>query len=127
MKVRELLKELQSYNPDSEIVIDGTGPVYFVEELPGYYDGYYSEHILGEKVLQGYNIEGIHYTRAGSKVILKTMDLEDIVWNVSSPDEVDKIKVTFDPTMHQGAINSISEKFRVVKEEIMKYFNEGNK
>lgn len=82
MKTKELIKRLQEADPDGEIEvnINGEDP-YLVETLPGYYDGSYQTLIHAEHRKPYYTPIGVTIRRRGKKVIIKTLSIEDILFD----------------------------------------------
>ena len=59
MKTKELIKELQELDPTGETeVVCGCGDIYFVEELPAYYDGRLGVLIKDESKKPYYHVKG---------------------------------------------------------------------
>lgn len=122
MKVKELLKELTNMDPEAEIVC-GDGGVYFVEQLPGYYDGYYEKLIHDESKKPYYSVKGLEYSRSGTKVVFHTMNAEDIIWNCNSLEELNLIEFKFS-NMSPDHIERIKTMIEEKKQEFIKYLNE---
>ncbi len=75
MKVKELIAELQKC--DQEAVVNcGGDPIWFVDQAPGAYDGYYCELIV-----DGHPVK-FQFRRDGRKVILRTLSAERYIENV---------------------------------------------
>lgn len=85
MTTKDLIKRLQEVDPEgnTEVVV-GSDPIYFVEHLPGYYDGAYVTLIQDHGKDPYYNITGAKVTRAGSKVKIHLMSVEDILQDDSN-------------------------------------------
>lgn len=126
MKVQELINELKKWDPNSEVVVGGV-PIYFIEELPGYYDGSYCELIQDDKKKPYYNIDGIKFTRAGKKVSLNIMSIEDVLWNVNTKQDLDNVKIEIDKSMSEDSILSINNRVNNIKKEIIDFFNKEEK
>lgn len=122
MKVQELINELKKCDQDSEVVVGGV-PIYFIQELPGYYDGSYCELIQDEKKKPYYNIDGMKFTRAGKKVSLTLMSIEDVLWNVHSKQDLDNVKIEIDKSLSEDSILSINNRIDNIKKEVIDYFN----
>lgn len=122
MKVKELLKELSSMDPEAEIVC-GDGGAYFVEQLPGYYDGSYEKLLHDESKKPYYSLKGIEYTRSGTKVVFHTMNAEDLIWNCNSIEELDKLEFKFS-NMSPDQIERIQQNITEKKQEFINYLNE---
>jgi hypothetical protein len=82
MTTNELIEALKKEDPqgDAEVVVGGT-PIYYVDRQPGYYDGSYSKLIIDESKKPFYCVKGIKHTRAGMKLKLVTMNMEDVLDN----------------------------------------------
>lgn len=79
MKTKELVAALQSEDPSGELeVVAGGLPIYYVERLPAYYDGNL-QMLVQDKSVQGYNITGYKVTGKGEKVVMRLMDLGDVL------------------------------------------------
>lgn len=77
MKVKELIKQLQLIADQNAEVQTCGGPIWFIEALPGYYDGCYSKLIFDEKYSP--HPIGLEYTREDNKVYIHTLSHEDII------------------------------------------------
>jgi hypothetical protein len=121
MKVKNLIKELEKLDQESEVTIGGSA-IYCVEQLPGYYDGYYEKLIEDESKKPFYSVIGIEFTRANTKVELKTLDVSDILWNCDSEDELDKIIIKFDPSLGDFETNHAKERIEKIKIALLAYF-----
>lgn len=122
MKVKELLKELAGMDPEAEVVC-GDGGVYFVEQLPGYYDGHYEELIHDDSKKPYYSLKGIKYTRSGTKVVFHTMNAEDLIWNCETEADLDKLEFKFE-NMSSDQIDRIQQMIKEKKQEFINYLNE---
>jgi hypothetical protein len=80
MKTKELIQQLQELDPEGEIEVVADGaPIYFAEKLPACYDG--SLQILAQDSnRKGYNVVGYKVTNKGNKILLRTLDLESVMW-----------------------------------------------
>lgn len=101
MKTKDLILELQKCDPNAEVVVGGE-PIFFIEQLPGYYDGSYQKLIQNKS--KNYNIKGIEFTRAGTKVKIHCLSVEDIIWNEESLDAAKKLEFKFDPSLNLSQI-----------------------
>ena len=122
MKVKELLKELASMDPEAEIVC-GNGGVYFVEQLPGYYDGSYESLIHDESKGPYYSLKGIEYTRSGTKVVFHTMNAEDLIWNCESLGDLELLEFKFS-NISPEQIERIKKNIDNKKQEFINYLKE---
>tara|TARA_Y100000310_G_scaffold345691_1_gene468327 strand:- start:4894 stop:5277 length:384 start_codon:yes stop_codon:yes gene_type:complete len=78
MKVGELIKELQEFDLDEEVCV-GNLDIYFLDELPAYYDGNLQRIIKDPEKKHCYSIVGAKVTGKGKKVNLYTMGVEDVI------------------------------------------------
>ncbi len=93
MKTKELIKRLQAEDPSGEIeVCVGSSDIYYLEELPAYYDGRLYTLIRDESKQPFYDVTGMRITGQGRKVSIKLMDLEDVLC-----DNPDATVITEDP------------------------------
>lgn len=120
MKTKDLILELQKCDPEAEVVVGGEA-IFFIEQLPGYYDGSYQKLIQNNS--SNYNIKGLEFTRAGTKVIINTMSVEDIIWNEESAAAARKLEFKFDKSLN----NSQVERFKEQVEKTLKEFEEYEK
>jgi hypothetical protein len=109
-------------DPEAEIVCGGGG-VYFVEQLPGYYDGYYEELIHEESKKPYYSLKGIKYTRSGTKVVFHTMNAEDLIWNCETKADLEKLEFQFE-NMPDYLADRIKQMISEKKQEFINYLNE---
>lgn len=109
MKVKALIEELLKCDQEAEVNIDGNG-IHFVNPLPGYYDGYYEQPTKSD----GVHIDGIHFTRAGNKVILESFELDSAFIDCDTLDEMERLKknFTFDPSLDKSQVRSIEKRIR---------------
>jgi hypothetical protein len=116
MKVKELIKQLQDCDPEAHIRIatdDVAATPWFVEEKPGYWDGYYSYMEDGKLI----------FSTEGNKVDLRVVDVEDFIWdNHNNWEEMIDFRFTYaDPS---DKIERVKEKLREYEKEAKEYFNE---
>lgn len=74
MNVKDLIAVLQTMPQDATVNCHGE-PIWFVESLPGYFDGHYNELILDGG---GYPA-GYRFCRDGEKVIIRTIGMTEII------------------------------------------------
>lgn len=80
MKTKELIRLLQLEDPSGDLEVNvGGDDIYFVERLPGYYDGAYSILQRDDSKKPFWDITGITVTRSGQKVEIHTMPIRDLV------------------------------------------------
>lgn len=128
MKTKELIEALQKADPSGELTVNcGGEPIYFVESLPGYYDGPYSELIIDNTKKPFYCIDGYRVRRDKSKVIIHTMSLSDCLYNCNSNEELDKFKLELDDSLHISQKQSEFDKFKSIKSDVIKLIDEINK
>lgn len=118
MKTAELIRALQQVDPEgtAEVVVGGR-PIYFVEKLPGYYDGPYEILIQDHTKDPYYNIVGMRQTRSGTKLRLVTIDMEDLI--LDNPD----ILIELDPSIGPERLASM-EKWVEEKRQESRKINE---
>lgn len=104
VKTRELIAELQAADPSGElpVCVDGED-IYFVERLPGYYDGAYQQLIHDESKKPYWSIVGGKITRKGEKVRIQVMSIRDVIQDM--PD----LPVELDEGMREYYENKIAE------------------
>lgn len=83
MKTKELIKLLQEADPEGECVVysNGYGPIYCLENLPGYYDGPCPILIQDPANAPYYNVVGYKFSNSQPKLRLRSLDLEDALLN----------------------------------------------
>ena len=79
MTTQKLIEELKKADPGgtAEVVVNNA-PIYFVENLPAYWDGH-MQVLKQDLSNQFYNIRGVKITGKGQKVRLNIMNIEDII------------------------------------------------
>lgn len=70
MKSKELIEKLKEIDPEGDIHVD-IGAVNHIYLEAGYWDGYYS--YLENDIL--------HMSTSGSKIVVKTVELDSIIWD----------------------------------------------
>lgn len=88
MKVKELIKELSLCNPEDEVICSDSGPIYFIEPKPGYYDGHTDVLIRDEAKAPYYNIIGYKNDPSVGKVMLNAMNVKSCLWNCETEEEM---------------------------------------
>lgn len=118
MKTKELIKQLNEADPEgnSEVNIHGSGDIFHCESLPGYYDGCYEILIRNKGKEPFYNLEGIMFTKEGSKVIIKAYDFKDGLW-----DNNGTFPIIFDKSMDEHSKERILNEYLEEKEIVDKY------
>jgi hypothetical protein len=82
MKSKELIRLLQVLDPTGETeVFVGSTPIYFLEKLPAYYDGYPQMLVQDETEGSHYNIIGAKYLGSGDKIRIHIMSIDDILFD----------------------------------------------
>lgn len=119
MKVKDLLKELSTMDPESEVVVGGTA-IHFIEELPGYYDGFYESLIENGSKKPYYCVEGMKFSRRKTKVNIHTLSIEDIIWNCETKEEVEALKWEFED-LDERSRQSVLERIKAEKEKHFDY------
>ena len=113
MKTKELIELLQREDPSGElpVCVDGVD-VYTGYSVPAYYDGRLQQLIKDETKQNCYNITGIRFLKEGSKVVLRTMSLDDVLWE--DPDAV----VTYDYDPSEKEIQEVEDLRESIKREL---------
>lgn len=119
MKTKDLINELLKCDPEAEVVLP-TGMMWAVEELPGYWDGHYEVLIENPLKKPYYSVEGMVFTRANNKVVLKSLSMSDLIWNCNSIEEAESLKFQFDSSLNTSQQHDILSK---VKKEKAKFSN----
>lgn len=122
MKVKELIQQLQNFNPEAEVVVGGEA-IFFAEELPGYYDGYYQKLIQDPRKAPYYNVQGLEFSRTGTKVKLHLLELSDIIWNCESLTELEQLEFKFN-NLHPDQEARIKLEIHRIKQELITYLKE---
>lgn len=105
MKVKELIEQLQKENLEAEVICSGSGPIYFCDHKPGYYDGHTPFLIQDEKKKPYYSIIGYRWEpNASGKVVLQTMNLEDCLYNCISIKKLDEFIIQGADRYVEGAL-----------------------
>lgn len=84
MKTKELIKRLQEADPSGELeCCVGNVDIYFVEQLPAYYDGPL-EVLVHDEALKDkcWSITGAKIVRSGQKVQIHTISIEDVMFDM---------------------------------------------
>ncbi len=108
MKTKDLIKQLQEADPSGEeVVCVGNTPIYYVDSLPGYYDGCARDLIQDPELIgKSYSIIGGRIISTGMKISIKTYDIDDMLYdNPEAP-------VEFDGPYAQRHYESSVEKWR---------------
>lgn len=100
MTTNELIERLKREDPEgtAEVIVHGN-PIYALERLPGYYDGSFGRLIQDPKKAPWYNIVGFCETRAGTKLRLCTMSMEDVI------DEDPEAIIELDPSLGEHRLS----------------------
>jgi hypothetical protein len=85
---KDLIKKLQEIDPEGNkrVCCDGDA-IFFLEDLPGYYDGYFSYFNDHE-----YFPEKLYMDDKNDKIVIHTMDVEEFIFNESG--DLSKIDMT---------------------------------
>jgi len=110
-----LIAALQEADPEgtAEVVVGGS-PIYFLERLPGYYDGAYSVLIQDHTKDPYFNIIGMKFTRSGTKLKVVTMNSDDILEH--DPEAI----MELDPSLGEHRIKQMTENIEAAREEARK-------
>lgn len=91
MKTKDLIALLQQEDPsgEEEVVLDDGRDIFFLETLPGYWDGCYTTLIRDPSQKPYYDIIGARYRSDGRKIKIRGMGWDDVISNDSdAPVEV---------------------------------------
>lgn len=118
MKTKEVIKLLQDADPSGELECFGCGnsDITYVDCLPAYYDGSGQLIIRDEKG----RVIGAKFLRSGNKVCIRTMDIEDALWD--NPD----LPVDFSEIQEWHNYRENVEKIRKEVKEYIERFEKGN-
>lgn len=115
MKVKDLIEELKKCDP--EAIVSG---LYYIDQLPGYYDGAYQYPIIENHQIKEYVI-----SRTGTKVCLIRTSLEDVL--TDNPELPVRLEGFVEGNWHhQEYLNEI-EKYRKEGRELQKELEEWDK
>jgi hypothetical protein len=91
MTTIELIKELQKADPSGKLEVTvGKTPIYFVEQLPAYYDGCLQKLVRNSKQAPYYNVVAGVITSKGSHISIHPLSIETAIM------EDPNLPVTFD-------------------------------
>lgn len=81
MKTKELIRRLMEEDPSGEleVCVDNVD-IFYVEGLPGYYDGA-SQILIRDETKKGYNIIGGRYNTKQNKICIHTLSIYDAISN----------------------------------------------
>lgn len=117
MKVGELIKELEQYDPETEVCVNNLD-IYFTEEVPAGYDGVLERLIIDEKKKPYYSIVGGKVTSQGMKVRLRCYGIEDIILDdLEAPVDLSGLSEYYRKRW-QDKIDKYREEFRQMIKEI---------
>jgi len=120
MKVKKLIEELKKCDPEAEAICGSAGPLYCVEEKPGYYDGC-TDFLIQDEDNEYYNIIGYGYDVEINKVVLTGMGLEDCLYDLE-PEDVDDFPVELPKGSYYAKYRErIAESKEKVKKHLTKW------
>ncbi len=81
MKSKDLIALLQKEDPtgETEVVMDDGRDIFFLESLPGYWDGCYTTLIRDPSKKPYYDIVGAKYRSDGRKIKIRAMGWDDVL------------------------------------------------
>ena len=80
MKTKELIRQLQIYDPSGELEVSvGNSDILFAELLPAFWDG--CQQILIRNNSQGYNVIGAKLVSNNMKISIRTHSIKDMLFN----------------------------------------------
>lgn len=81
MKTKDLIKELQEQDPSGELeCVVGGEPIFFLQNLPAYYDGSLQYLIQDPDKAGSYNVVGAKFIDKGRKIEISTLTIENAIW-----------------------------------------------
>ena len=84
--IKQNQKKCGSWDPEGNTEVSvGNIAIYFLTREPGYYDGSLQVLTQDHSKDPDYNITGAKYVRSGSKIVLHTMSVRDVLWD--NPDD----------------------------------------
>lgn len=81
MKSKDLIALLQKEDPtgEQEVVMDDGRDIFFLERIPGYWDGCYTTLIRDPAKKPYYDIIGAKYRSDGVKIKIRAMGWDDVI------------------------------------------------
>lgn len=80
MRTKELIKELRKEDPSGELeCVVGGEPIFFLQNLPAYYDGSLQCLVQDPDKSDGYDVVGAKFTDKGRKIEISTFTVEDAI------------------------------------------------
>lgn len=121
MKTSEFIKLLQEEDPEGTAnVTVGGDPVWYVERLPGYYDGsYIIEERDPELTGKCFDIRAVRYTKEGYKLNIHRFDYAEHFYDDPEFPVLIDDSIRHDREGYQKAIDKAREETRVEQEEII--------
>jgi hypothetical protein len=120
MKTNKLIELLQKEDPTGEgEVLVGNTDIFCLEGKPGYWDGC-KEVLVRDWTSEYYNVVGAEYSSEGSKISIRTLSIEDAVYN--NPDLPVKVTDTFVNKRMQQQIDKIRKEAKDLKENLIGEF-----
>lgn len=122
MKTKELIRLLQEEDPSGELECNVDGKdIYFVEKLPGYYDGAYKVLIRDETKKNQYNIDGISIRRDGFKIRLNTMGYDEVL--LDNPDAIVEYSDTQTKQHYEESVENCRKENREMIYKVKRQFD----
>jgi len=117
MKTKKLIELLQSEDPTGEDeVLVGNTDILCLEGKPGYWDGC-KEVLVRDWNKDCYNVIGAEYSSEGSKISIRTLSIEDAVYQ--NPDLPVKVVDTFVEKHMQQRVDKIRKEAKDLKESLI--------
>jgi len=105
MRTKELIDALKKEDPSGELRVTINGEAcWYVEQLPGYYDGYY-QYVEKENHFPS----KLYITKKDNKVVIHTLDWEDYIW-----DTADIGRLVFDKGLRKDTIDAIKNEAKKI-------------
>lgn len=122
MKTKELIKLLQEEDPSGELECNvGGKDIYFVEKIPGYYDGAYKVLIRDDSKKNQYNIDGISIRRDGFKIRLYTLGYDDVL--LDNPDAIVEYSDPQTKQQYEESVEKCRKENKELIEKVTKQFD----
>ena len=115
MKTKKLIELLQQEDPSGGLEVSiGGEDIFFVEALPGYWDGVY-QVLVRDWRCEYYSVIGAEYRSDGTKLNIHTLSIKDAL--LDDPDLTIKVIDTFcEPRMQKTVDRWRAEALEILKE-----------
>jgi hypothetical protein len=113
MKVKDLIKELSKYDPETEVCVDNQAILYVTDE-PAYYDG----KLQVVEFVNGYQPVKVSYTGSGRKVVIKPFSISSAVLDYPDLVIVDEYGNPKIGEFYKNEARKINEEVKAMLEKI---------